>query len=254
VEVHERDVTRVRGAAPGQQARAVLLLATGIAASGCAASTKQVKAPRYNLTMPGFWQVKAEGKSDGQPTTIIIGRPGTMFSDEGPGPQESRKASDPAVPADVEVRLHAWDAAASPADATVLRSSTELEATQQAAGLLASDPNLQLSRHVLIAEQPPECGLARRRYDLFGASREPLDVVSRPGWRVIIVGGKSHGSLLGAVARVPYELDVDRYCLNLRNMQVQLQNLLAGLQAVVSPVVPPPPPPPSENLDTKPTL
>jgi hypothetical protein len=56
------------------------------------------------------------------------------------------------------------------------------------------------------------------------------------------------------VARVPYDVDMDRYCNNLRNMQVQLQNLLGGLQAVANPVVPPPPPAPNENLDTRPTL
>ena len=43
------------------------------------------------------------------------------------------------------------------------------------------------------------------------------------------------GSLLGVVARVEYEQDVARYCHNLSNMRVQLQNLLDGLVVVPQP-------------------
>jgi hypothetical protein len=247
VEVHERDVSAVRGASLARLVALAWLLVAA-ASSGCAAGTRQVMAPRYTLTMPSFWQVKSEGRSDGQPTVITIGKPPAAFVDE--------ETSAAGGPAEVEVRIHGWaeSASASAGDVIPLRASAELEATQLAASLLARDPDLQLQRHVLIAEQPPECGLAKRKYDLLGVPQEPLDVVSRPGWRVIIVGGKAHGSLLGVVARVPYEQDTGRYCDSLRNLQLHLQNLLDGLKAVVSPVVPPPPPAPDENLDTRPTL
>ena len=74
--------------------------------------------------------------------------------------------------------------------------------------------------------------MLKKKYTIVGNKEEPLDLVSRPGWRTILLGGKKEGVLLGVVARVPYEQDVGRYCHNLSNMQVQLQNLLDGLVLV----------------------
>ena len=74
--------------------------------------------------------------------------------------------------------------------------------------------------------------LPKKKYTVLGKQQKPLDLVSRPGWRTILVGGTKRGLLLGVVARVRYEQDIGRYCHNLSNMQVQLQNLLDGLVAV----------------------
>ena len=57
-----------------------------------------------------------------------------------------------------------------------------------------------------------------------------MDLIKRPGWRTIVVGLKGQGSLVGVVARVEYEQDIRRYCHNLKNLQVQLQNLLNGFK------------------------
>jgi hypothetical protein len=214
-------------------------------ATGCAVGNKQVKTSRYTLTMPDFWEVKGEGMKDGAPTTVIIGRYGSAIIDQGSGSSEALNYE--AVQADVQVRIYAWPELQNIADPTVAVGQ-----------LLAGDSELKLTRHVRLPDQPPECGLLKKKYDILRTPTEPLDLVSRPGWRTIVVGALGEGSLLGVVARVEFEQDVARYCHNLSNLRVQLQNLLDGLVAVpqpaaapspapapTSPPPPTPPPPPS---------
>jgi hypothetical protein len=92
-------------------------------------------------------------------------------------------------------------------------------------------------------------------YRILGTEREPLNLVSRPGWRTIVVGATGQGSLLGVVARVEYQEERARYCQGLGHMQAQLQTLLDGLRTVTPPPVttpPPPPPPRPESLPLRP--
>ena len=137
-----------------------------------------------------------------------------------------------AVQADVQVRIYAWPELQNIADPTVAVGQ-----------LLAGDSELKLTRHVRLPDQPPECGLLKKKYDILRTPTEPLDLVSRPGWRTIVVGALGEGSMLGVVARVEFEQDVARYCHNLSNLRVQLQNLLDGLVAVPQPGAVPSPAP-----------
>jgi hypothetical protein len=216
VEIRQRDVT-------GRALLAASLLALA-AASGCATGTKTVKTPRYTLAMPDFWQVKAEGLSDGVPTVVIIGKYGSAIIDEGSGAIDPKATNYESVQADVEVRVFAWPAPQNEQDPSVMVGN-----------LLARDGSLHLTRHVALPDQPPECGLLKKKYTILGGEQDPLDLVSRPGWRTIVVGGTGQGNLVGVVARVEYEQDMGRYCHNLSNMQVQLQNLLDGLTVVAVP-------------------
>jgi hypothetical protein len=228
MEVPERHVTR-----PGRRFPVLLVVSLALApAIGCATANKQVKTPRYTLSMPDFWDVKSEGLLDGAPTTVIIGRYGSAVIDEGTGAMGSKAENYESVQADVQVRVYAW-----PAPPPVTNPSALV------GNLLARNAELKLPRHMQVPEQPPECGLLKRTYDVVHTRQEPLDLVSRPGWRTIVVGAVDQGSLLGVVARVEFEQDVPRYCHNLRNMQVQLQNLLDGLVAVPQPAPAPAPPP-----------
>jgi hypothetical protein len=202
-------------------------------AAGCASANKQVKTPRYTLSMPDFWEVKGEGMADGTPTTVIIGRYGSAIIDSGPGSINPRGLDYESVQADVQVRVYAWPQ---------LKNATD--PTLSVLQLLAGDSELRLTRHVRLPDQPPECGLLQRKYEILKVPTEPLDMVSRPGWRTIVLGAVGGGSLLGVVARVEFEQDVARYCHNLRNMQVQLQNLLDVLVVVPQPTAAPAPPPP----------
>lgn len=211
-----------------------VVIAVGLAA-GCASANKQVKTPRYTLSMPDFWEVKGEGLADGTPTTVFIGRYGSAIIDSGSGSINAPGMDYESVQADVQVRVYAWPQ---------LKNMTD--PTLSVLQLLAGDSELKLTRHVRLPDQPPECGLLRKKYDILKVPTEPLDMVSRPGWRTIVLGAAGGGSLLGVVARVEFEQDVARYCHNLRNMQVQLQNLLDVLDVVQQPTAAPvPPPPPS---------
>jgi hypothetical protein len=209
----------------------VVLVCVQALATGCAVGNKQVKTSRYTLTMPDFWEVKGEGMKDGAPTTVIIGRYGSAIIDQGSGSSEALNYE--AVQADVQVRIYAWPELQNITDPTVAVGQ-----------LLAGDSELKLTRHVRLPDQPPECGLLKRKYDILHTPTEPLDLVSRPGWRTIVVGAMGAGSLLGVVARVEYEQDVARYCHNLNNMRIQLQNLLDVLEVVAQPTAAPRPPPP----------
>jgi hypothetical protein len=196
-----------------------LLLALGLGSIGCVAAQKQVKTPFYTLAHPDYWEVKSVGQKDGEPTTVVIKNFGSAIIDDGSGAMAERQQNYEAVQADVEVRVYGWP---EPSGAD----------NSAAAQLLQGESTLELARHLLVAEQPPECGLLKKKYTIVGNKEEPLDLVSRPGWRTILLGGKKQGVLLGVVARVPYEQDIGRFCHNLSNMQVQLQNLLDGLVVV----------------------
>jgi hypothetical protein len=197
----------------------VLLLGLGSLGSiGCVATQKQVKTPHFTLSHPDYWEVKSVGMKEGEPTTVIIKNFGSAIIDDGSGAIDDRQQNYESVQADVEVRLYAWP---EPPGAD--------NPTAAAARLLQGEAVLELRRHLMVAEQPPECGLLKKKYVIAGAKEEPFDLVSRPGWRTILLGGKKQGVLLGVVARVPYEQDIGRFCHNLSNMQVQLQNLLDGL-------------------------
>lgn len=199
-------------------ARILATAAVLAGAMGCAAGTRQLQTPHYTLSHPDFWKVRKQAAAEGEPTIIVIPQYGDAVIDDGAGALASRGASYEAVTADVEVRIHAWK---DPGDGA--------DPTQRVATILERDPELQLVRHHRVLEHPPECGVLPRKYTVFGAQQAPLDLVSRPGWRTIVVGGRAGGVLLGAVSRVEYEQDMGRFCHNLRNMQVQLQNLLDAL-------------------------
>jgi hypothetical protein len=103
----------------------------------------------------------------------------------------------------------------------------------QAAQLMLKDPDLQLDKMGRMPEQRDECGSQfKRKFTLLDAQHETLDMASRPGHRMIIVGGQSGGTLLGVASRGPFEQDVGLYCHNLGNMQIQLQHVLDGLKLV----------------------
>jgi hypothetical protein len=222
---------------------ALVLGALGSGSVGCAASQKQVKTPRYVLSHPDYWEVKSVGMKDGEATTVIIKNYGSAIIDEGSGALDERQQNYEAVQADVEVRIYSWPEQAGAAGVT---------ASDAAAQLLQNEGTLELGRHLRVPEQPPECGTLKKKYTIVGAKEEPYDVVSRPGWRTILLGGKKQGVLLGVVARVPYEQDIGRYCHNLSNMQVQLQNLLDGLVLATGAPSTGPPAPAAAPLPTPP--
>ena len=191
-------------------------------AMGCATATKEVKTPYFTLAHPDYWEVKSVGMADGEPTFVVIGSYGSAVIDEGVGAMEAREANYEAVQADVEVRAFGWDGL-----------PPEIgDPTSAVARLLNNEPTLQLGRQYRVPEQPLECNILHRKYKLLGEMREPLDLVSRPGHRLIVVGARSGDTLIGVVSRVEFEQDVARYCHNLRNMQVQMQNFLDGIRAM----------------------
>jgi hypothetical protein len=202
------------------RAVAITLLALG-AAAGCASGNKQVQTQRYTLSHPDYWRVKRTATKDGDPTVVVIPQYGDAVIDEGSGAMEPRGSNYEAVTADVEVRIYAWH-----------DPGTTEDPTPEVARLLGRDEELKLSRHMVIGEHPPECDVLPKKYIVFGQTQQPIDLVSRPGFRTIVVGGRASGVLVGTVARVEYEQDMGRYCHNLSNLRVQLQNLLDGLQPV----------------------
>jgi hypothetical protein len=208
----------------------LLLLALGLGTVGCVGAQKQVKTSHYTLSHPDYWEVKSVGLKEGEPTTVIIKNYGSAIIDEGSGAMEQRQQNYESVQADVEVRVYAWpepEGAGSAAEAVAQK--------------LQGDTTLELSQHLGMPEQPPECNMLKKKYTIVGLKEEPFDIVKRPGWRTILLGAKKQGVLLGVVARVPYEQDIGRYCHNLSNMQVQLQNLLDGLVLSGGATGPPPP-------------
>ncbi len=197
----------------------VLLFVVMAASMGCAGGAVQLQTPRYTLSHPDFWKVQKVAQKDGEPTVVSIGQYGDAVIDDGAGSMnESKRDNYESVTADVEVRLYAW---ADP--------GTSGDPTQEVAKLLDLDPDLKLQQAMLVADNPPECGVYPKKQRILGMDQMPLDLVSRPGWRTIIVGGKASGTLLAAVARVEYQQDIRRFCHDLSNMRVQLQNLLDGI-------------------------
>jgi hypothetical protein len=212
---------------PRKTALLPLLVSTVLAiaaasTSGCASEQKMLRAPHYVLSHPDYWKVESVAKQDGEPTFVKIGRYSNTVMNEGVGADESTPYE--ASQADVEVRLYTWNEQgnAPPSLAVVNK--------------LAQDSTLQLTKHGRIAADRNECGAEfQRKYNVLGADQEPLDLVMQPGFRTIVVGGQNGPVLLGVVARVPYEQDPGLYCHNLKNMQLQLQLLLAGLRAEEKP-------------------
>ncbi len=200
--------------------RVLMMAALAASGAGCAGA-KVLRTPRYILTYPEFWELKSEGQKDGEASVFTIGQYGSAVIDEGSGALTPREASYDTVTADVEVRLFSWaepDNVKNPSDAVM--------------ELLARDKDLKLSTHHLVLDSPPECGRFRRKYKSLGVVRDPVDLVSRPGFRAIVIGSNQGGVLLGVVTRVEFQQDMGRYCHDLSNMQVQLQNVLDGLVVV----------------------
>lgn len=216
MEVPERHVSG-RRAAIGRFA-ALACVAGALAAGGCAPGLANVDTARYSLKHPDFWQVKQVAAKDGEPTVVVIPPYGDAVIDSGTGAVAPSRANYDGVTADVEVRLYAW---ADPGGAG--------DPTEEAVMLLQRHEDLALATYARVPDNPHECGALPRKYTLFGSAQTPLELVKRAGWRTILVGGRGHGVLVGAVARVEFEQDPARYCHNLSNMRVQLQNLLDGL-------------------------
>lgn len=194
------------------------LLIAAAAASGCATQS-QVVTSDYALTVPSYWKVERAAKQPGEGTKVLIVPYGDAVIDQGPGAQAGNYD---VRTADVEVWIYAWPA----------QSGDEAAGTaaEQVFRLLAPMPELSLSGLSRVPEQPPECDRFPRGYTVAGQTTQPLDLIRRPGHRVIVVGARVQERLLGVLARVEFEQDLARYCHNLRNMQVQLQNLLDGMQ------------------------
>jgi hypothetical protein len=218
------------------------LLATAWAGAGCATEQKMVKTPRYTLSYPDYWKVQSVAQKDGEPTHVVIGKysettmssPGETSGTAGANYETSM--------ADIDVRIYAWPAQAEAPDAT-----------QQAAQLMFKDPDLQMDKLGRMPDQRNECGNEfKRKYSLLGGDHEPLDLASRPGHRMIVVGAQSQGTLIGVASRVPYEQDVGLYCYNLGNMRTQLQLLLDGIKLASSAPAPGGAPPPTGGGDGQP--
>jgi hypothetical protein len=217
------------------------LAAMALGSNGCATENKVLKTSRYTLTYPDFWKVEKVGEKDGEATRVTIGKYSTGTINEGSGAINSLEASQ----ADVDVRVYTWTA---PAEIK--------EPSKKAGDLMTADPDLNLAKQVMVAEGSRECGTDfKAKMHLLNSDQYALDLFSRPGHRLIVVGAVNSGVLVGVVARVPYEQDAGLYCHNLQNMRLQMQNLMDGIAltpaAAAAPpagaapeAAPPPPPPP----------
>jgi len=194
-------------------------------AVGCAPANQTLLTSHYTLNHPDFWKVKKTASQDGEPTIVIIPQYGSAVIDEGTGTMASKGQNYDAVTADVEVRLYTFPDPAPAADPT-----------QAVAPLIGkADPELALQQSFVIPDNPPECDVYPKKYTVYGQVQTPIDLVKRPGYRTIVVGGRSGGYLTGVVSRFEYEPDMQRNCHNLSNMRVQLQNLLDVLVASQGP-------------------
>jgi len=216
------------------------LMALGLVALGaigCATETKVLQTSHYTLSYPDFWKVDKVGQKDGESTHVTIGRYSTGVINEGSGQSDIWEAQQ----ADVDVRIYAWpEAAPSP------------EPIKKAIELMAADPDLGLNKMAIIADNSSECGRTfKAKMSVVKSEVYPVEMMSRPGFRSILVGGTTNGVLVGVAARVPFEPDPGLYCHNLSNMRMQMQLLLNGLEvkaaapAAAAPGAPPPPPPPA---------
>lgn len=209
----------------------IAIVVIGGAVVGCGTGQTITAGPRYSLKHPDYWKIKQTASKDGEPTVVMIPQYGDAVIDDGAGSMAPKSQNYEGVTADVEVRLYSWG-----------DPGLSDEPTREVARLLTRDESLNLPKHFVVPDNPPECNVYPKKYTVFGSVQTPLDLVSRPGHRTIVVGGRSSGVLMAAVARVEYEQDMGRYCHNLSNMQVQLQNLLDGLSPVGSAAGPVPPP------------
>lgn len=198
-------------------ARLGLLAAALAGGIGCA-GTQAVRTPWYSLEVAPNWTVKATAQQPGQATLIVVEEYGDTAMGEGAGAGasagylEGRKA-------DVEVRIYAWQDGATVEDAAA-----------EALRLARADADGGLAGAGRIGDNPPECGWFPRKYTLLGAERAAIDLASRPGHRFVVVGAASGSSLIGAVGRVESEQDPQRYCVNLKHLQTQLQHVLEALR------------------------
>ncbi|MDX2023175.1 MAG: hypothetical protein SF187_23275 [Deltaproteobacteria bacterium] len=192
----------------------VLVFAAFLGSVGCAGQ-KQVLTPQYTLRVPGFWDVKATAVKYGEPTKVVIGQYGDAVINDGSGAGSAYDS----VTADVHVWIYVWPTQASPQ-----------EPLEEILVRLSQVPEFALPAHRRVPEQPMECGLFPKAARLGGKTLPALDLVKRPGWRTIVLGGVFDVGLVGVLARVDFEQDAGRYCHNVRNMRTQLQNLLDGLQ------------------------
>jgi hypothetical protein len=185
-----------------------------LAAVGCA-TEQQLTTPQYTLTHPDYWKVKSTASKPGEPTVLSIGRYNTSVMDTGEGNDSEYEKSE----SEVDVRIIAWP----------LPPDTK-DPSEKVAELLVNDPDLQLAKHGRLPDSARECGQEfKKKYTIFQQEETPLDLLMRPGFRTIVVGGKAQGNLYGVVARVPFEQDVGLFCHNRKNLQLQLQNVLNGL-------------------------
>jgi hypothetical protein len=193
-----------------------LLAAMG--ASACSV-TQPVVTPRYRIQAIDFWEVKKVGLKDAEPTQIAIGQYSGAVIDDGSG-ATSGAAYDTRT-AEVDALVYAWSDAEpeKPAVEVVLR-------------LLRNEGDLRLPEHLAVATTPFECGRLQRKYRHLGQTLSSADLVKRPGWRTIVVGVRGQGTLVAVIGRVEFQQDLNRYCHNLNNLQVQTQNLLDGLELV----------------------
>ena len=181
---------------------------------GCAGQ-KRVLTPQYALQVPAFWDVKQTAQAYGEPTKVVIGQYGDAVINDGSGtvsPYDS-------VTADVHVWIYVWKAEPSGGPAL-----------EQAFARLSRVPEFALPAHRQVPEQPMECDTFPKAARLAGKTLPTLDLAKRPGWRTIVLSDLFDIGLVGILARVDFEQDVNRYCHNLRNMRTQVQNLLDGLQ------------------------
>jgi hypothetical protein len=196
----------------------VLLLAllSSASAAGCASAPEVLRTPDYTLAHPAFWKVKATAGKTGEATVLTIGRESTMVMDVGQGNESMYESSQ----ADVEVHIVTWPAPAEAGDPA-----------REAFTRLLEDPALQLGRQGRLAEEASECGREfKKELTMFGQSVRPMDLLSKPGWRTILVGGLAGALLFGVAARVPFEQDPQLYCHNLTHMRRELQNVLDRLE------------------------
>jgi hypothetical protein len=207
------------------------LLATALVSIGCATEQKMLKTSRYTLSYPDYWKVNSVAQKDGEATHVTIGKYSETVMTAPGGEANNSAAAYEASQADVDVHLYAWPAPAEAGDAT-----------QQAAQLMFKDPELQMDKLGRMPDQRDECGNDfKRKYTMLGSEHETLDLASRPGHRMIVVGAQSQGTLMGVASRVPYEQDVGLYCHNLSNMRIQLQLFLDGVKLVTNSPAPAPP-------------
>jgi hypothetical protein len=203
----------------------------GAASSGCATEQKMLRTPRYTLSYPDYWKVDSVAQKDGEATHVTIGKYSETIVNAGEGATGS-SANYEASQADVDVRIFAWPIPAEGVDPS-----------QAAAQLMFKDPDLEMQKQGRLPPERQECGRDfKRKFTLLGEQHETFDLASRPGHRLIVVGGQSQGTLLGVAARVPYEQDMGLYCHNLSNMMTQLQTLLDGIKLVSGPPAPGAPP------------